>query len=900
MHHKILFRLLAFVLLAFVFLLAPAPQVYAGGVVSVCDEAHLRAALFDGGTVTFSCSGTITLANQLVIQNHTMIDGAGQSVTISGGGKVRVFWITGSSTLPLTFNLRNITVANGYADFGGGMRLNPHSNSTTLTNVTFTGNHATYHGGGIYVDSDSSPTLSNVTVTGNSADWGGGMFNAEYTSPTLTDVTFTGNSASSCGGGMSSYNVRHVSQCARLTNVTFNGNSAVLGGGMDNTHSSPILTNVTFSGNTAGSGGAMLNNEGSNALLRNVTFNGNTVTGYGRAMFNYHSYPHIWNSILWGDTGGEAEVYTVGELPVAITAITDSVVQGGCPPDTICTRVTSADPLLGSLGNYGGSTQTIPLLPGSSAINLGNAAYCTLGHDQRGLSQVGPCDLGAFESQGFTLGSLTGNSQQTDINTAFAQPLGLTVTANNASEPVIGGKVTFTPPGSGPSAAITGSPATIGAGGGASVTATANGIASWYVVTASASGASDAQYHLMNLWDLNVALTSSPNPSGQGQPVTFAATVTSASGPTPTGTVQFHADGTPLGPEVTLSSGQASVNTSALALGTHQITAAYSGDTSFRSGTSAPYTQTVNLASIMYARPGGATSGYCENWENVCELSYALASSAAGQEIWVRAGAYKPTTTDPDPRKGTFQLKNGVAVYGGFNGTESTRNQRNPTTNVVILSGDLNGDDAGFTNNGENSYHVVTGANGATLDGVTISGGNANEVLYPDDRGGGMYNSSSSPTLANVTFSGNNAQWFGGGMCNFSGSNPALTSVTFSGNSAVWAGGGMYNDFSNPTLMNVTFTGNSSEYGGGLRNSSSSPTLTNVTFNNNLASWGGGGMWNSTSSNPTLTNVAFNGNSSLQHGGGMYNSSSASPTLTGVTFSGNSATYNGGGMYNTI
>ena len=411
---------------------------------------------------------------------------------------------------------------------------------------------------------------------------------------------------------------------------------------------------------------------------------------------------------------------------------------------------------------------------------------------------MGPCDLGAFESQGFTLGSLTGNSQQADVNTAFAQPLGLTVTANNASEPVIGGKVTFTPPGSGPSAAITGSPATIGAGGGASVTATANGIASWYPVTASASGASDVQFYLMNLWDLNVTLTSLPNPSGQGQSVTFTATVTSTSGPTPTGTVQFYADGTPLGSAVALSSGQASMSTSALAIGTHQITAEYSGDTNFRPGTSPIHTQTVNLAPIMYAQPGGATSGYCESWANACELSYALISSAAGQEIWVRAGAYKPTTTDPNPRKGTFQLKNGVAVYGGFNGTESTRNQRNPTTNVVILSGDLNGNDSGSTNNGENSYHVVTGANGATLDGVTISGGNANETLSPDDRGAGMYNSSSSPTLANVTFSGNNAQLFGGGMCNWWSSSPTLTNVTFTGNSAVWAGGGMYNELQQP------------------------------------------------------------------------------------------------------
>ena len=56
----------------------------------------------------------------------------------------------------------------------------------------------------------------------------------------------------------------------------------------------------------------------------------------------------------------------------------------------------------------------------------------------------------------------------------------------------------------------------------------------------------------------------------------------------------------------------------------------------------------------------------------------------------------------------------------------------------------------------DNSYHVVTGATGATLDGFTITAGNANGG-YPNNRGGGMYNNGSSPTLTNVTFSGNSA-----------------------------------------------------------------------------------------------------------------------------------------------
>ena len=56
-----------------------------------------------------------------------------------------------------------------------------------------------------------------------------------------------------------------------------------------------------------------------------------------------------------------------------------------------------------------------------------------------------------------------------------------------------------------------------------------------------------------------------------------------------------------------------------------------------------------------------------------------------------------------------------------------------------------------------------------------------------------MYNDTSSPTLTNVTFSGNSATSDGGGMYNYASSSPTLTNVTFSGNSATDYGGGMYN-----------------------------------------------------------------------------------------------------------
>jgi hypothetical protein len=70
----------------------------------------------------------------------------------------------------------------------------------------------------------------------------------------------------------------------------------------------------------------------------------------------------------------------------------------------------NTDPKLGQLGNYGGPTQTIPLLSGSPAIDEGNPKGCTDGHghllktDQRGKPRpdkedTGGCDMGAYERQ---------------------------------------------------------------------------------------------------------------------------------------------------------------------------------------------------------------------------------------------------------------------------------------------------------------------------------------------------------------------------------------------------------------------------------------------------------------------------------------------------------------------
>jgi hypothetical protein len=294
------------------------------------------------------------------------------------------------------------------------------------------------------------------------------------------------------------------------------------------------------------------------------------------------------------------------------------------------------------------------------------------------------------------------------------------------------------------------------------------------------------------------------------------------------------------------------------------------------------------LVILLYIKPGG--SGGCTSWADACELQTALAAASSGAEIWVQAGVYKPTAgTD---RTLTFALKSGVAIYGGFVGTETKRNQRDWETNVTTLSGDIGA--AG--DNSDNSYHVVTGSGvdaTAILDGFTITGGNANGGSYADF-GGGMYNNAGSPTLTDITFSANSAA-YGGGLFNHT-SNPALNHITFAENYASQNGGGMYNYLSSPTLIHSIFYSNDASLnGGGMDNTGGSPMLTNITFSENTAA-DGGGLYNYESS-PTLTDVTFSSNDASQDGGGAHNYA-GNPTFTNITFSGNTAGQYGGGMYN--
>jgi predicted outer membrane repeat protein len=760
--------------------------------------------------------------------------------TVTGNTTNSYHVVTGATGATLD----GFTITAGYAygsylsnyDRGGGMYN--YVSSPTLQNLIYSGNSADTGGGGMS-NVSSNPILTNITFQANSASYGGGMSNRS-SNPIMTNVTFSGNTMASFGGGM--YNTQ---SSPTMTNVTFSGNSAVMGGGLHNGSGSPVLTNITFYTNSADYGGGMVNGS-SNPTLTNVTFSGNSATYYGGGLYNSGN-PQILNAIFWGNTG--AQIY--GGTP----NVSDSIVQGGCPAGSTCTNLITTDPLLGPLGDYGGFTRVIPIFSGSSATDTGNDAICPTS-DQRGITrpQGAHCDIGAYE---YTETVVLGTQIDTQP-TSYGAEASFTFSGFSST----GGPVTFE--------CSLDSAAFIACTSPTNYTGLVDGSHTFAVRAKDSANNVDAT-PASYTWMVD---TTAPDTQINSQPANPSdssdATFTFSSLDLTT-TFECSLDGS------TFAVCASPKNYTGLSSGgSHTFTVRAKDPAGNVDATPASYTWVI-LAKIIYATSSG--TGDCFSWANACQLQTALTKVVSGDEIWVAAGLYKPTT-NPTDRAATFQLVDGVAIYGGFAGTETTRDQRNPATNVTILSGDIDNNDSQtpvvteirtVTGNATNSYHVVTGADGATLDGFVITAGYAIVSAGLMGKGGGVYNVGSSPTLTNITFRGNLA----------------------------WQGGGMYNEYSSPILTNITFNGNLADdngYGGGISNwYGSSPTLTNVTFSSNLA-YNGGGMYMDGGS-PTLTNVTFSGNSATSVGGGMYHSGGSGPQIRNAIFWGNTAVYSGAQIY---
>jgi len=274
-------------------------------------------------------------------------------------------------------------------------------------------------------------------------------------------------------------------------------------------------------------------------------------------------------------------------------------------------------------------------------------------------------------------------------------------------------------------------------------------------------------------------------------------------------------------------------------------------------------------AEIIYVDDNASLGGDGQTWGTAYKyLQDALYKPpSGGDQIWVAEGTYYPdedegANVDSNDRTETFQLINGVAIYGGFAGGESSLDERNWRTNETILSGDLNGDDCpDFTDYSENSYHIVIGSGTnatAVLDGFTVTAGNANGS-YPNYYGGGIYVGGGSPTIRNCTFSKCLANRAGGMY--IGGGYPIIINCTFFGNSVGSRGGGLWNYFASPSIINCIFIKNTSEgHGGAIYDyTHGQMTITNCLFIDNSANARSGGI-ESSYGTLTMTNCILWGN----------------------------------------
>lgn len=264
-----------------------------------------------------------------------------------------VFALPAGSTITLASTLTVTT--NNIAIDGAGSSGLTISGSSGVVVLTINGAFTT--------------TISNLTI----ADGSTGIINQGTL--TVSKCTIRGNS----NIGISNNGTLTVA------NSTFSGNAAIsfLGGGIKLNSGPATITNNTFVNNSAHYGGGIESNSSSNSTVTNNLFLGNSATQFGGSIYDAGGKVSADHNVYWNnpDLSGP-----------------------GCYQCASDTNAITADPLLGSLADHGGPTQTYFPGVGSSAIDSGDDTACATlpvnNLDQRSVVRpVGThCDIGAVES----------------------------------------------------------------------------------------------------------------------------------------------------------------------------------------------------------------------------------------------------------------------------------------------------------------------------------------------------------------------------------------------------------------------------------------------------------------------------------------------------------------------
>ena len=604
----------------------------------------------------------------------TIVGSTAGGVTIQGGGansNLRGFYVASTGSL----SLQNLTV-NGFRHKGGGSNrgggaagmggaIFNNGGTVALVSTTFTNNVA--QGGGFGSFSDGGGGLGGNSIGnfgGGGPNPGGGDINNGASGGFGGGGNAYGGSGGFGGGGAFSGTGGFGGGGGAFTPGGFgggNGNTfgagggAGMGGGIFTNGGTITVTNSSFQGNAAIAGaltgegqslGGVIFARNGSVTINNSTLSGNTAASGGRGAYvlsdasngGNNSSPGsgsatvvINNSILGQPDNSVSDFVAntnAGGAAVTISGSNNLIRNNPTTGGFTGGIVSSSDPLLGSLDNNGGPTQTMALANNSPALNAGsNPAAAALTTDQRGSGftrAIGTVDIGAFEVQkSVSIVADVTNSKEGGVpgltrfnftvsrlgDTSGPVTLNYSVTgsgANAADAADFGGNL--------PSGTIT-----IGTGVSSKIlpvevsddtvieqnegfTVTLSNPTNGFVLkTSTASSTIDND-------DSSTALVSSLNPSTEGNSVTFTATVSGGSF-IAIGNVKFFAGANLLGIE-TLTGGIATHTRTDLSPGTYSIRAVYEGDLTLGSSTSTAVSQYVGTVNPTATMPGTPPGGF--------------------------------------------------------------------------------------------------------------------------------------------------------------------------------------------------------------------------------------------------------------------------------------------------
>ncbi len=395
-----------------------------------------------GATVTFApalANQTIRLTlGEILISQSLTIDGSvlRGRITLSGdkigNGKssddTRIINIASGTVLLDSLNLDRGCCTTGSAGYGAAIYVNNTLTNLTLRNSTLSNNESTTYGGGIYFigafnNANSFLAIQNCILTGNTTGHNGGaihMFGtlrvedsvfshntadqgcAIFTDAGMATVEtsiFTDNVASGYGGAICNEST------FTLRSSTLSKNSAPRGGGICSFSGALTVETTTLFENSASIYGGGIYIASGTAAIRNSTLAGNFSGDDGGGIYSAKGNLSLLHATVTKNSALSSRGGIFGTDSGSLSLVKSIVAANTAPfvPDfsisyTGANNLTSGNPLLAPLGDYGGPTHTMPPLLGSAAINAGGTI--ALITDQRGFSRDPKPDIGAVEYKG--------------------------------------------------------------------------------------------------------------------------------------------------------------------------------------------------------------------------------------------------------------------------------------------------------------------------------------------------------------------------------------------------------------------------------------------------------------------------------------------------------------------